>query len=86
MIRLALLVLAVFISLNICCYHYGGHIMGILSGKKTYVLAVIAILTGIAQYLTGDATIMDALNYAWAGGVAAALRAGVGTIEAKVAK
>lgn len=54
--------------------------MGKLSGYKTYVLAVVAVVTGVAGYLVGDMSMMDALNYVWVGGVAAALRAGVAKV------
>lgn len=33
-----------------------------LKGKKTYVTGTLAILTAIAAYLTGDASIMDTVQ------------------------
>jgi len=55
--------------------------MGKLSGYKTYVLAVVAVVAGIANYLVGDMSLTEAMNYVWAGGVAAALRAGVAKVQ-----
>ena len=52
--------------------------MSILDGKKTYALALAAILAAIAGYLTGDLTAVQAVEAAWAGGVAATLRHGIG--------
>jgi len=51
--------------------------MGMLSGYKTYLLALVAVVGGVVGYLVGDMTLMEAANYVWVGGVAAALRAGV---------
>lgn len=34
--------------------------MGILAGKKTYVVGVIGIIGAIASYLVGDATVTQA--------------------------
>ena len=50
---------------------------GFLRGKKTYVLAALAVLTALAGWATGDLTAADALQQAWAGGIAMTLRAGV---------
>ena len=55
--------------------------MGKLNGYRTYVLAVVAVVTGVAGYLLGDMSAMEAMNYVWAGGVAAALRAGVESVK-----
>lgn len=54
---------------------------GFLSGYKTYVLAAAAVVYGLAQWAVGDMGLTEALNYAWAGGVAAALRAGVAKVQ-----
>ena len=55
--------------------------MGKLSGYRTYVLAVVAVVVGVANYLVGDMGLAEAMNYVWAGGVAAALRAGVESVK-----
>ena len=55
-----------------------GH--GILSGKKTYILGGLAILTAVAGFLTGEQDITTTVNAVWEALVGAgliALRAGV---------
>ena len=49
-----------------------------LAGKKTYLLAALAIITAGIGYLTGDLSAHDALNQAWAGAIAATMRHGIG--------
>lgn len=46
----------------------------LLLGKKTYTLAVVAILTAGLAYLGGGVELMDAVQLALVGGVAATLR------------
>jgi hypothetical protein len=36
--------------------------MALLAGKKTYVTGVLGLLGAIGAYLTGDATLMDAVQ------------------------
>lgn len=59
---------------------------GILSGYRTYILAFVLILYAVAKYLVGDLTAEEALDKAWTGGIAAALRAGIARYEAKLAE
>lgn len=48
-----------------------------VQGKKTYMLALAAVLAGIAGYMQGQLDLQQALESVWAGGVAAALRHGL---------
>jgi len=48
-----------------------------ISGRKTYTLALAAILAAVAGYLQGVLDVQAALEMAWAGGVAATLRHGL---------
>lgn len=55
---------------------------GVLKSKKTYVTAVIGILTAIGAYLTGDLAGQDALKTIWVAVLAVFLRNGMkGTSE-----
>jgi len=48
---------------------------GFLSGKKTYLLAALAFAGAFVGYAIGELTLVEALNQAWAGGLAATFRA-----------
>lgn len=48
-----------------------------LQGKKTYIAAASIVLLALDQWLTGNATLAEALNEALKGLGIAALRAGV---------
>ena len=48
-----------------------------MDGKKTYTLAIAAVLAGVAGYLQGHLDLQQALEAVWAGGAAAALRHGL---------
>ena len=50
---------------------------GFLSGYKTYVLAVVAVVGAFAAYALGEMTLQQAIEASWAGGVAATLRHGI---------
>ena len=45
-----------------------------LEGKKTYTLALVAIMTALTAYIAGTADLMAAIQMALVGGVAATLR------------
>ena len=51
-------------------------------GKKTYIVAVLAVITAIGAYLTGDATIAETVQLAITAILGATIRSGV-TTEAK---
>lgn len=53
-----------------------------LKGYKTYITAGVAIITAIATYLTGDATLSEAIQLSITAVLGATVRAGV-TSEAK---
>jgi len=46
-------------------------------GYKTYIVAVMAILTAISMFLTGDMTLAEMLQTAFTAGIGAFLRKGV---------
>ena len=48
---------------------------GFLSGKKTYLLAALAFAGAFVGYAIGELTLVEALNQAWACGLAATFRA-----------
>jgi hypothetical protein len=48
-----------------------------LAGKKTYVTAVVAVVTAIGAYLAGDATLADTANLVFTALLAAFIRNGV---------
>lgn len=50
-----------------------------LKGKKTYVVAALAVLGAVAGYLTGDLSISDAIQTAVTAIIGATLRAGIAT-------
>lgn len=52
--------------------------LNVLKGKKTYITAVVAIVTAWGAYLTGqDANIMDAVRLTFTAALAAFVRSGV---------
>lgn len=57
--------------------------MGKLKGKKTYVVAFMAILGALASYLTGDTTANDAIKIGIDAVLAATIRHGITTEAAK---
>ena len=60
-------------------------------GKKTYTTAAVAVLTAAISYLSGEATLIQALQLAVTGAMGATLRHGLSTellnamVEAAVA-
>lgn len=50
-----------------------------LSGKKTYITAFLAVATAAGAYLTGDATLAETLQLVFTALMAAFVRAGVKT-------
>ena len=54
--------------------------MDFLQGKKTYIVAVGIVVAAGVSFLTGDATLSDALNQALTGLGLAGLRAGVAKV------
>ena len=50
---------------------------GFLAGKKTYIAALLYILTGCAAYLTGESTLAEFIASLSEGTAIAALRAGI---------
>lgn len=50
---------------------------GSLKGQKTYIMAGLAVIAAVAGYLMGDLTLTEALNQAWAGGLAMTFRAAI---------
>lgn len=53
--------------------------LNFLEGKKTYTLAIVAVLTGLTAYISGTADVMAAIQIALVGGVAATLRHAITT-------
>lgn len=51
-----------------------------LSGYRTYVLAAMAVLGSLVAWGLGEMTLSQAIEAAWAGGVAASLRAGIAKV------
>jgi hypothetical protein len=49
-----------------------------LSGKKTYVTAALAVATAIGAYLTGDATVMETAQLVFTALIGAFVRNGIG--------
>lgn len=49
------------------------------SGYKTYIAAVVAIVTAVGAYLAGDATLMDTAQLVFTAAIGAFVRAGVKT-------
>lgn len=50
---------------------------GKLKGKKTYVVAALAVVGAVASYLTGDLALADAVQLAITAILGATVRAGV---------
>lgn len=48
-----------------------------LAGKKTYITAALAVITAIATYLMGEATLAEAAQLAFTGAIGAFLRKGI---------
>jgi len=48
-----------------------------LSGYKTYLTAAVAVVTALATYLSGDASLADTLQLAFGAILAAFIRSGV---------
>lgn len=46
-------------------------------GKKTYITAAVAVITAVAAYLTGDATIAESAQLAFTAILGATIRHGV---------
>lgn len=53
-----------------------------LKGKKTYIMAALAVLTAVAQYLYGDVTLMEASQLAFTAILAATVRKGISETNA----
>lgn len=51
-----------------------------LKGYKTYILAGMAALTVITQYLVGDISLSVAINGVLASGIVAAMRDAIGNV------
>ena len=49
-------------------------------GKKTYMLAGLAVVAGVVHWLVGDVSLSQAAAEVWAGGLAAAMRAAVAKV------
>jgi hypothetical protein len=50
---------------------------GILAGKKTYIVAILSALGAVGSYLTGEASLADALQVLITAVMGATIRAGV---------
>jgi hypothetical protein len=50
-----------------------------LSGYKTYITAIVAIVTALGAYLAGDASLGDTLQLVFTAALGAFIRAGVAT-------
>lgn len=48
-----------------------------LSGHKTYVVAVVAMITAVGTYLTGDMTLAEMLQTVFTAGIGIFLRMGI---------
>jgi hypothetical protein len=57
-----------------------------VSGYKTYITAIVAIVTAVASYLTGEMALADALNLGFTALLAAFVRSGVTAENEKTAK
>jgi hypothetical protein len=51
---------------------------GFLSGKKTYITAIIGVITAIGGYLTGDFGLVDTVQTVLTAVLGATIRASVG--------
>lgn len=47
------------------------------SGYKTYITAVVAVITAVGAYLAGDANIIDTIQLAFTAAMAAFIRSGI---------
>lgn len=56
---------------------------GILAGKKTYIVAALAVIGAIAAYLTGDANFNDSAKIVVDAVLAATVRHGITTETGK---
>ena len=56
---------------------------GILIGKKTYVLALGAIIGTVVAWMNGQVTDIEAVQQIWAALVATTIRAGVKGVNAE---
>lgn len=54
-----------------------GH--GILSGKKTYITGILAILTTVGAYLTGDMALAEAAQLVLTAVMGMTIRSGITT-------
>lgn len=52
--------------------------MGTLKGKKTYVVATLAVIGAVAAYLTGEADAAQAIQTSLTAILAATVRNGIG--------
>ena len=50
---------------------------GILSGKKTYVTAIVGVITAVAAHLTGEMEFSDMVRTIWVAVMAIFLRNGL---------
>ncbi len=55
-----------------------------LKGHKTYITAVVAVLTAIAAYIVGDASLIDTIQLVVLATLGATLRSGLKTEINKV--
>jgi hypothetical protein len=52
-----------------------------LQGKRTYIVAIGAVVSAIVSFLTGEMTLGEAVNAGLIGAGLAALRAGVESVK-----
>ncbi|MFZ5719184.1 MAG: hypothetical protein ACOY5Y_06920 [Pseudomonadota bacterium] len=77
------LVAASLIAVLLVVLHLASNLKGtiMLSGKKTYLVALGVVAVAVGQFLTGDAALAEAVNQALVGLGLATLRAGVAKAE-----
>ena len=56
------------------------NVRSFLKGKKMYFLAVVALLTAVVSYATGELELFPAIMVAWNGAAGAAIRAAIGKV------
>lgn len=56
---------------------------GILNGKKTYVTAIVGVITAVAAHLTGEMEFADMIKTIWVAVIAIFLRNGLTKETAK---
>ena len=56
---------------------------GILNGKKTYVTAIVGIITAVAAHLTGEMEFADTIRTVWVAVIAIFVRNGITKEAAK---